>query len=219
MTLHGRKVYVYAASGGLAGVSADGGDRGSVLFETADFNQSVVAPSPVQVGDNRIFMTAGYGAGSALFQVNKTGTAPDGRAALSITLVSRHGVKEALASEQQTPIYRGGHLYAILPKDAGTNRDQFVCVDERDPGAVKWASGQDNLFGLGPFIIADNKFYILSDYGVLTVAAVSANRFEKKGTVKIMDGIDAWGPMALADGRLLVRDSKRMFCADIRLGR
>jgi outer membrane protein assembly factor BamB len=77
-------------------------------------------------------------------------------------------------------------------------------------------SGPDNLFGLGPFIIADNKFYILSDDGVLTAATISTNRFEKKGSVKITDGADAWGPMAIVSGRLLLRDSKRMFCVDLR---
>jgi outer membrane protein assembly factor BamB len=131
-------------------------------------------------------------------------------------MTNRYGVRDALASEQQTPLFYKGHLYAVLPKDAGTQRDQFVCVDANDASAFKWTSGPDNLFGLGPFIIADNKFFILSDDGTLTAAAVSSARFEKKGSVKISDGVDAWGPMALVSGRLLLRDSRRMFCVDLR---
>ncbi|MDR0330435.1 MAG: PQQ-binding-like beta-propeller repeat protein [Chitinispirillales bacterium] len=210
MTFSGRRVYVYCASGGIAGVAADGDDRGSVLFETIEFSQSVVAPSPVAISGDRIFMTTGYAAGCAVFQVDTDG------GAFSISMIKRHGVKEALASEQQTPLYYGGHLYGVLPKDAGAHRDQFVCVDDKDVSVFKWASGPENLFGLGPFIIADNKFYILSDDGTLTAASVSTQRFEKRGSVKVTDGVDAWGPMAIVSGRLLLRDSKRMFCVDLR---
>ena len=210
MTFGGRAVYVYCASGGIAGVAADGDDRGSVLFETGEFNQSVVAPSPVAIGGDRIFVTAGYAAGGAVFQV------AGGGGNFSISLIKRYGVKEGLASEQQTPLYHRGRLYGVLPKDAGTHRDQFVCVDESDPSAFKWASGPENLFGLGPFLIANNKFYILSDDGTLTVAAISPQRFEKRGSAKITSGVDAWGPMAIAGGLLLLRDSRKMFCVDLR---
>ncbi|MCL2220017.1 MAG: PQQ-binding-like beta-propeller repeat protein [Chitinispirillia bacterium] len=210
MTFFGRRVYVYCASGGIAGVAADGEDRGSILFESDEFNQAVVAPSPVQIGGDRIFMTAGYSAGAAVFQVSFSG------GKFSISMTGRHTVRESLASEQQTPLYSDGHLYAVLPKDAGAHRDQFVCVDGRDVTAVKWTSGHDFRFGLGPFIIADNKFFILSDDGLLTAAAISARRFERLGTAKISSGVDAWGPMALVSGRLLLRDSRRMFCVDLR---
>ncbi|MDR2577888.1 MAG: PQQ-like beta-propeller repeat protein [Chitinispirillales bacterium] len=217
MTFGGRKVYVYCASGGIAGVAADGPDRGAVLFESDEFNHPVVAPSPVQISNNRIFMTAGYGAGSAVFQVSHTDGA-DGRR-FSITLVNRYGVREALASEQQTPLYHNGQLCAVLPKDAGPHRDRFVCVNENTPEKINWTSGQDILFGLGPFIIADNRFYILSDEGTLVTAAATPRRFEKQGAAKITHGVDAWGPMALVEGKLLLRDSRKMFCVDVTMGR
>jgi outer membrane protein assembly factor BamB len=31
----------------------------------------------------------------------------------------------------------------------------------------------------------------------------------------IMDGVDAWGPMAYADGRLIVRDAHKVMCLRI----
>ena len=46
-------------------------------------------------------------------------------------------------------------------KDAGQLRNQFVCFDLE--GNLIWSSGKTNKFGLGPFILADNKFYILND--------------------------------------------------------
>ena len=41
MQLNGRKMYVYCAVGGMAGVSADGDDVGEILWETQQFNSAV----------------------------------------------------------------------------------------------------------------------------------------------------------------------------------
>ena len=35
---------------------------------------------------------------------------------------------------------------------------------------------------------------------------------------RVLDGHDAWGPLALVNGRLLARDSRRMVCIDVRAG-
>jgi outer membrane protein assembly factor BamB len=39
------------------------------------------------------------------------------------------------------------------------------------------------------------------------------------GQKHILDGHDAWGPMALAGGLLVLRDSTRMVCVDLRGGK
>jgi outer membrane protein assembly factor BamB len=209
MVIAGQKVYLYCALGGLAGVAADGPKRGEVLFETSEFSQSVVAPSPVVLDQGRIFLTAGYGAGSMLFQVQHD------KGAYSITPLKKLSVKEGLASEQQTPLFYHGHLFAVLPKDAGELRNQFVCVDPIDPGTILWASGPGRRFGLGPYLVADDKFLLLSDEGSLTVAQATASRFKELSTFKILDGVDAWGPMAIVAGRLLLRDAHTMACIDL----
>ena len=118
-----------------------------------------------------------------------------------------------LASEQQTPIYTGGLLYGIMPKDGGALRGQFVCY--RPDGSLAWSSGQEHRFGLGPFILADNKFFLLSDDGVLTMIKADAGKFEPLGQARIFEGQDAWGPLAIAGTRMLLRDSKRMACIEL----
>jgi outer membrane protein assembly factor BamB len=35
------------------------------------------------------------------------------------------------------------------------------------------------------------------------------------GSVRILDGPDAWAPLALVEGRLIARDSRRMVCVDL----
>ena len=77
-------------------------------------------------------------------------------------------------------------------------------------------SGMTERFGLGPFLFADGKFLILNDTGELTLARASTTGFEKLARAKVLRGRDAWAPMALVDGRLLLRDSEQLVCLDVR---
>ena len=60
------------------------------------------------------------------------------------------------------------------------------------------------------------KFFILNDDGTLTIAKANTSKFEFLDKARIIEGQDAWGPIAIADGRLLMRDSKQMVCLDMR---
>jgi len=208
MTLCGRRMYVYAAVGAIVGVSAEMADRGTLLWANSDFAASVVAPMPVAVGDDRVFLTAGYGAGSIMLQIAASNGVHTART------VYRLKPSEGLACEQHTPLLHDGRLYGVLPKDGGARRKQFVCFDPAN--RTVWASGSEYRFGLGPFMLADGKFLIVNDDGDLTAARVNADRFEFLWQVKILEGQDTWAPLALAGGRLLLRDTRRMVCVDLR---
>ncbi len=211
-TFGGRKMYVYSTVGGLVGVAADGGDAGKILWETPAWNHSVVAPSPVCMPDGKIFMTAGYGAGSMMLQL----TANNG--SFSIEPLYEYAPKDGLACEQQTAIYWNKHLFGILPKDGGVLRNQLVCVDPADSRKVVWSSGKEARFGLGPYFIADNKMFVLSDDGVLTIIRPGTGKYIQLDQAKIIENAhDAWAPFALADGYLIMRDSKTMVCIDLNM--
>jgi outer membrane protein assembly factor BamB len=210
MTLRGKKMYVYFAIGGVCGISASGSDKGKVLWETDGFSPSVVAPSPVVLDDGKIFVTAGYGAGSALLQVtNSDGT-------YKVAILQKYKPQEGLASEQQTPVYFNGYLYGILPKDAGSLRNQFACYKSGDCRKSVMSSGKTDRFGMGPYIMADGKFFILNDDGEMTIAKVSPSQFRVLDKSRILDGQDTWGPIAITGGYLLMRDSKQMICLDVK---
>jgi len=209
MNFNGRKMYVYSADGGVCGIAADGEDEGEVLWQSNAWNHSVVAPSPVIIDGGRIFLTAGYGAGGMMIRLNPQGEKFD------VEVITEYKPKDGLACEQQTPVVWDGHLFGILPKDGGANRNQLVCVHPDDVQTFVWTSGKDSRFGLGPYIIADEKMYILDDDGTLTMIKPDKNRYIQLAQKKILDGHDAWGPLAIADDRLLMRDSKTMVCLDI----
>jgi outer membrane protein assembly factor BamB len=206
----GRKMYVYSAVGGVCGIAADGNDEGQLLWSTSAWQHPVVAPSPVCMPDGKIFLTAGYGAGSMVLQL--TGADDE----FNIQVLQEYVPKDGLACEQQTPIYYMGHLFGILPKDAAEYRNQFVCVDPVDCQSFVWTSGKENRFGMGPYILADNKFFILSDDATLTIAEPSTSSYIQLDQIKVFEGQDAWAPLAVADGYMLLRDSKKMVCIDIR---
>jgi len=209
-TLNGTKMYVYSAVGGVVGIGADGEHQGKILWESLKWGCSVVAPSPVCFPDGKLFLTAGYGAGSMVFKVNGSGSS------FSIEKLYEYKPKDGLACEQQTPIVYDGMVYGIMPKDGGTLRNQFICVDPSDFRNVVWSSGKTARFGLGPYMIADGKFWILNDDGMLSIAKPSKKEFELLDQVKVFEGHDAWAPLAIADGYLILRDDHTMLCLDIR---
>lgn len=209
-TFGGRKMYVYSAIGALVGVAADGNDAGKILWQTKVWNHSVVAPSPVCMPDGKIFMTAGYGAGGMMAELTEN------NGNFSINVLSKYAPREGLACEQQTPLYWNDHLLGIVPKDGGPNRNQLVCVHPDNPKEMVWTSGTENRFGLGPYFIADDKLFILNDDGTLFIARPSTEKYIQVDQVKVIeDGHDAWAPFAIADGYLIMRDSKRMVCIDL----
>jgi outer membrane protein assembly factor BamB len=210
MTFKGKMMYVYIAVGGICGVSAGGIDKGKVLWESTEFAPAVVAPSPVVLDNGKIFFTAGYGAGSALVQVMESG----GR--FTAKVVRKYKPSEGLASEQQTPIFLNGYVFGILPKDAGDERNQLVCCKSDDMTKFVMKSGKTERFGLGPYILADGKFFILNDDGEMTIAKASPSQFQVLDRKRIIDGQDSWGPLAVTGGYLLMRDSKQMVCIDIK---
>jgi len=209
MFLGGRKMYVYAAVGGIIGVAADGDNVGEILWSLKDFAPSVVAPSPLVLENGKIFMTAGYGAGSILFQLKANGNK------FTVSILQDFKPKDGLASEQQTPIFYKGFIFGILPKDAGALRNQFVCCKQSDVENLLWTSGKEYRFGLGPYIIADDKFFILNDDGMLTIAKLSTSSFQVLDQAQVLEGHDAWAPLAIANGKMVLRDSKTMICIDI----
>ena len=206
----GRKMYVYPAIGGIVGVAADGEFPGEVLWENTDWDHAVVSPSAVCMPDGKIFLTAGYGAGSMVIQLSEM----DG--VFSTSTVDEFKPAHGLASEQQTPVYFAGHLFGIQPKDAAALRNQFVCVNPINCKQTVWTSGKTNRFGLGPYILADGKFYLLNDDATLNIIKASSSSFQLMDQYRLFEGHDAWAPIAVADGYMLLRDSKKMICLDMR---
>ncbi len=210
MTISGKKMLVYSAIGGVCAISAEKEDMGTLLWQNSEWAPSVIAPAPVYLGNQRVYVTGGYGAGGAILEINKQNDQ------FSAQLIKHFAPHEGLASEQQTAILLNGHIYGITPKDAGANRNQFMCYRISDLTRPVWQSERANRFGLGPFMVLNDKFLILDDDGTLSMIEASTTGFTLINQHKFREGHDAWGPFAFADGYLVLRDSYQLYCLDLR---
>ena len=200
MEYRGRRMFVYCGSGGVVGVSAD---DGSILWDTTDWQiKMATVPSPVCLPEGKIFLCGGYDAGAMMLQLEEQG----GR----WTAATAARFKPAVfGSTQQTPILYQDHLSGIRQKDK-----ELVCLDQA--GAEVWHSGPQHRFGDGPYLLADGLLYVLGDSGMLTLVEASPAGYKQLAQAQVLDGHEAWAPLALVAGRLLARDEGRMVCLDVR---
>ena len=59
----------------------------------------------------------------------------------------------------------------------------------------------------------------VSDDATLTIIRPSTTEYEELDSYRVIEGQDAWGPLAVADGYMVMRDSKTMVCLDLALAR
>jgi outer membrane protein assembly factor BamB len=209
MTLGGKKTYVYVGIGGVCGVSAEKSDKGTLLWSASKWQPSVVAPSPLQLSANSIFLVAGYGTGGALLKVDRNGSK------WNAAVLEQYKPKDGLSSEQQTPILYKDMIISIMPKDGGSLRDKLVIYSPSDLHTPVWSSSADERFGLGPYMVINDYLFAFKEDGELYVYGILSKSMNLIKKQRIMDGVDAWGPMAYADGKLIVRDAHSVKCLKI----
>lgn len=198
----GQRQYVYCGSRGVAGVEAA---DGTLLWETDIWTISIATvPTPVDAGGGKLFLSGGYNAGAKMLRL----TVADGK----IVPVELFRLPAAtFGATQQTPILYQDHIYGVRPDG------QLVCLDLA--GKVVWTSGSKDKFGLGPFLIADRKLFVMNDDGLLTLAEAGPAGYRPLVKNRVLNGHDSWAPLALAGGRLLARDLTRMVCLDVAGGK
>jgi outer membrane protein assembly factor BamB len=168
MEFAGRRFYVYCGgstdAGGVVGVSAT---DGTILWKTDAWKVRISAPSPVVVGPDRIFLTAGYGQydnGCMMLRLTEAG------GGIAAQVEFRHPT-ERFGSMQHTPIHYNGHIYGV-----GMDK-QVICLDLQ--GNVVWTSTSANRFGNGPYTMAEGFLCVLDDSGSTLVAPRADSRLSQ----------------------------------------
>jgi outer membrane protein assembly factor BamB len=204
MEFNGKRFYIYCGgdqtSGGIVGVSTK---DGSILWKTDQWKVRTNVPCPVIVGDDRIFLSAGYAQyenGCMMLRLTET----DGK----ITAQQEYKYPtDVFGSIQQTPIFYKDHIYGVR-----TDK-QLVCLDLA--GQVVWTSTSANKFGNGAYMIANGLLYLLNDSGVLTLVEPTSTGYVELARAEVLPGHESWGPMAIVSGRLIIRNLNRMICLDV----
>lgn len=211
MTIHGKRMYVYNGVGGVCGVSAEPGDAGRLLWVNTEWSPPTTAASPLYLGNNEIAVFGSYGAGGGRLRIEGDASS------MKAVLVESHKATEGMASDQQTPILTGDYIWCVMPENAGILKKQLVCYNRSDLRTPVWSSGKENRYGrgLGPYIVSGDKLYLLDDDGMLYLFRLEKNKVTLLDSHKILDGIEAWGPMAIVNRYLLMRDARNLLCLDI----
>ena len=173
-----------------------------------DHRCRILVPPMTELPESRFFVTGGYNAGSAVIRVTK------GAGGFQVEELARI---DKVGSHIHPGLLHEGNVYTLC--NTNERRDGLVCFDQQC--RIVWQTGKDpNLCKGGSILTADNLIYIMDGAkGDLHIVAPSADGFKSLDKVKLLGGRDIWGPLALSDGYLVIRDQQQMKCVDIKPGR
>ena len=198
--LGGVRQYLYTTLKGVYGVDAK---DGKILWNGPFKLNVAVAPSPLGVDNELVFLTSGYNAGTAMFRITNSGGKFQAEKVFELTPAEWN-------SEVHTPILFKDHLFAV-----GRNRrGLFTCLNKK--GEIVWTSDGKASFDLGSFLLADGMFFVLDGKtGMLRLLEASTTEYKELASAQVLSGHDEWGPMALSNGKLLLRDLGKMVCIQV----
>jgi len=199
-TFGGRRTAVFFTRQGLLGLDpANGATRFERTWRSRSA-ASVNAASPVIVGD-RIFISATYETGAALFRV-------EGNALTEIW-----SSDESMSNHYATSVVYNGVLYGFHGRQEFTPSLRAVALET---GVVRWS--QDR-FKAGTVTLAGDKLLILRETGELMLAPAVPDAFRPMAQAQILPATVRALP-ALADGFLYARNSdtrsNELVCLDLR---
>jgi len=84
-------------------------------------------------------------------------------------------------------------------------------------GQVKWKTGRTPLFDKGGIIIADGLLLATDGSTKLYLIQPDATAFKPIASAALLTAgsNQNWAPLALADGKLLIRDQSRLMCVKV----
>jgi outer membrane protein assembly factor BamB len=156
---------------------------------------SVNAATPLVIG-NQVFVSASYGTGAILIDVN-------GSAYSKIW-----SSDDTMSNHYSTCVYRDGFLYGFHGRQE--EGQALRCVQLRT-GKVMW---DVDSYGAGTVTLAGNRLFILRENGELVMAPASPDGFHPTAHARILKVVRAYP--AIADGLLYARDEHTLVCVRLK---
>lgn len=187
---------------------------GRLLWKFDGYKCNIPVPDLLPIGDGRVLITGGYNAGSVMIRVEKAEKADKtdkGVQEFAVTELARNG---QIGAHTQTPILYQGHIYALC--NTNERSDGLVCFDL--DLKVKWQTGKSpNLDKGGMVLTGDGLIYSVDGKtGELRIIEPSPQGYKELAKVPMLAGQEIWAPLALADGKLLIRDQNQIKCLDLK---
>ena len=79
-------------------------------------------------------------------------------------------------------------------------------------GQVKWKTGDAPLFNKGGMILADGLLLSTDGNRMAYVIEPDPSGFKPLASATLLEAGENWAPLALVDGKLLIRDQKTLKC-------
>jgi outer membrane protein assembly factor BamB len=176
---------------------------GKVLWSYMGWQCPIPVPQPVDAGEGRVLITGGYNAGSAMFQVQKKG---DGS----------YGVTELFknpdfGAHTQPPLLYKNHFYSHFTVNERSDGLVAMSMD----GQIKWKTDQEPAFVRGGSILADGLLLTTDGNTKLYLVEPDPTGFKPIASAVMLEPGDNWAPLALVDGRLLIRGQKQLKCVEV----
>ncbi|MGD0581680.1 MAG: PQQ-binding-like beta-propeller repeat protein [Bacteroidales bacterium] len=220
-------VMISASTGGGFGDPGTGGKvvgidplTGKILWEYTNWQCHIPVPAAIDAGEGRILITGGYQAGAAMIKVEKKA---DG----SYSVIELYKNPD-FGAHTQPPVLCNGYFYAEYTTNE--RKDGLVCMSM--DGKIQWKTSRSPLFDKGGIIFADglilatdgsNNLYLIEPDPTAFKPIASAKLLKEGGTGSENDPMASrvggktqnWAPLALSNGRLLIRDQSRLICIKV----
>ena len=200
INVDGTEQFVIVTPVGVAAVSAA---DGKVLWKYPH-PCKIPIPNVTVLGGGKFFVTGPYLAGSAIFQVARQ----DGN-----WTVKELARRDQIGAHCHPALRYQDHLYLLC--NINERQDGMVCFDSNCN--VVWQTKNDpNLDKGGSILTGDGLFYVMDGRtGELHIIEPSPAGFKSLAKAKVLEGREIWGPLALAGGKLVLRDQKQVKCLDL----
>lgn len=192
-TLAGRRVILSSNARSLLAVTPS---TGQVLLEHGwGSGKWPKASQPVVLGDDRIFVSAGYGMGCQMIRVRAN---TDGSLASEIQW---KGV--SMKTQFNSVATLDGHLYGL---DDGL----LACVNA-DSGKRAWKDGR---FGSGQSLLTGRLLLVQNERGSVHLCTATPGAFQELGSIPALSS-KTWNHPTLAGRFLLVRNDREAACYEL----
>jgi outer membrane protein assembly factor BamB len=198
---------VMITAGAGFGRSASGGTvsgfdplNGNILWTYSNWQCGIPVPHAVDAGEGRVLITGGYSAGAAMIKVQKKEDGSFGATELFKNV--------NFGAHTQPPILYKDHFYAQYT--INERSDGLVCMSM--DGDIKWKTGDDPSFNKGGSILADGLLLSVDGSRMLYLIEPDPSGFKPLASAELLEPGENWAPLALADGKLLIRDQKHLKC-------
>lgn len=189
-------------------------ETGDILWSYDNIPVRRGIPTPTPLPGDKLFITAGYDAGSALLQIKQT---RDGRFnATELKRINDQG------GQIHTPLLVGEHLYVNLNTNENLRRGPtpgLGCFDLQ--GNLLWTNNNTPDLNRGPVLALGKHLITLGgEDGTLRLIQADPTGYKEIASAKRFNA-DAkrnmiWGPMAYAKGYLILRSQNQLKCIDLR---